>query len=73
MTIDRHLQQIRMFLFAEALAFAMAALVHAGLPIEGYEHREAIIFESILGGFLFLGYLVTRVNPSWTRRTGIAI
>ncbi len=73
MQIDRQVQRIQVFLLAEGLAFSLAALLHVGLPTEGYEQREAIIFESMLGGFLFLGYLVTRFNPSWTRRTGIAI
>lgn len=62
-----------MFLLAEASAFAIASLVHVGLLAEGYEHRDAVIFESILGSILFLGYLVARVHPTWVRRTGIAV
>ena len=31
---DRQLVQTRMFLFAEALAFTVAALIHTGLPAE---------------------------------------
>lgn len=70
---DRHIRRIRVFLIVEAVAFATAAMVHAGLPIEGYEHREIIVFECVLGSILFLGYLLTRIHPAWTRRTGIAV
>ncbi|HWF59151.1 MAG TPA: hypothetical protein VN666_02425 [Nitrospira sp.] len=73
MRVDRHLPRIRTFLLTEAAAFAMAAFLHAGLPIEGYEYSEAIIFESVMGSILFLGYLFTQINPSRTRRTGIAV
>ena len=68
---DRQLWQTRTFLFAEAAAFAIAALIHAGLPAEEYGHPDAIIFESVLGGILFLGYSLTLYNRSWTRRIGI--
>jgi len=67
----RQLVQIRMFLFAEAAAFAIAAIIHAGLPAEEYGHRDAIIFESVLAGILFLGYSLTLYNRSWTRQIGI--
>ncbi len=69
---DRQLLQTRTFLFAEAAAFAIAALIHTGLPAEEYGHRDAIIFESVLAGILFLGYSLTQYNPSWARRIGIA-
>ncbi|MGE0644433.1 MAG: hypothetical protein AB7P24_12250 [Nitrospira sp.] len=73
MNVDPQIQRIRTFLLAEASAFAMAALVHVGQLVEGYEHRDAVIFESILGSILFLGYLVTRVHPKWARRTAIPV
>lgn len=69
---DRQLLKTLTFLFAEAAAFAIAALIHAGLPAEEYEHRDAILFESVLAGILFLGYSLTLYNPSWTRRIGTA-
>jgi hypothetical protein len=68
---DRQLLQTRTFLFAEAAAFAIAALIHAGLPAEEYGHRDAILFESVLAGILFLGYFLTLYNRSWTRQIGI--
>lgn len=73
MPVDRRLRHIRMFLLVEASAFAMAAFVHVDLPVEGYAHREAVIFESVLASLLFVGFLLTWINPLWTRRTGIAV
>jgi hypothetical protein len=70
---DRQLFQTRAFLFAEALAFTVAALIHAGLPAEEYGHPDAIIFESVLAGILFLGYSLSLYDQSWTRRIGIAV
>ena len=70
---DRHPFQTRTFLLAEAAAFAIAAVVHAGLPAEEYGHPDAIIFESVLAGMLFLGYSLTLYYRSWTRRIGIAV
>lgn len=71
MRADLYLLRICTFFLGEAVAFGAAALAHAGLPVEGYEHRDTIIFDSVLGGILFLGYVLIRLNPSWTRRTGI--
>lgn len=70
---DRQLFQTRTFLFAEAAAFAIAAVLHAGLPAEEYGHPDAIIFDSVLAGILFLGYSLSRYDQSWTRRIGIAV
>lgn len=61
---DQPLLQTRTFLFAKAVAFTVAVLIHAGGPVEVDGHRDAIIFESVLAGILFLGYSLTRyINP----------
>lgn len=70
---DRALLQTRTFLFAEAVAFTVAVLIHTGVPVEEYGHRDAIIFESVLAGILFLGYSLTRYHQSWTRRICILV
>ncbi len=70
---DRQLVQAQMFLFAEALAFTVAAFIHAGLPAEEYGRRDAIVLESMLAGILFLGYSLAQYNNSWTRRIGIVV
>ena len=70
---NRQLFQTRTFLFAEAAAFAIAAVVHADLPAEEYGHPDAITFEGMLAGILFLGYSLSRYDQSWTRRIGIVV
>ena len=70
---DQPLLQTRTFLFAEAAAFTLAALIHAGGSVEADGHRDAIIFEGVLAGILFLGYSLTRYHQSWTRRICIIV
>ena len=70
---DRQLFRTRTFLFFEAGAFAITAVVHAGLPAEEYGHPDAIIFESVLAGILFLGYSLTLYYRSWARRIGVIV
>jgi hypothetical protein len=41
-------QRIRAFLLVQAAAFAAAALVHSGLLVHGYEHRQARVAESVI-------------------------
>lgn len=54
-----------------ALVFTVAALVHAGTLLEGYEHGKAQIAESVIAAFLFLGFLIAWRRSSWTRIVGI--
>lgn len=37
-------------------------MVHAGFLIQGYEHREAVIAESVIGTVLFVGLAMTRIR-----------
>jgi hypothetical protein len=46
------MRQIRTFLDAEIVAFAAAALVHAGVLVDGYQHRAAGIAEAVITGVL---------------------
>lgn len=71
MKSDRHIQQIRVFLLAEALVFVVAALVHARTLLEGYEHDKAEIAESVLAAVLFIGFLIAWKRSAWTRIAGI--
>lgn len=63
---------VRMFLGGEAIAFAIAALVHAGVVIDGYQHREARIAEGLIAGVLTLGFVVSTMRPQASRATGLA-
>jgi hypothetical protein len=56
----------------EAASFIAAALVHSGLLIEGYEHPQARIAESIIAIVLFVGAALTWIRPAWVRRVGLA-
>jgi hypothetical protein len=63
---------IRAFMILEAAAFAIAALIHSGLLLDGYAHGEAAIAESVILLALALGVGLTWVYPPWTRRLGVA-
>lgn len=62
---------IMMMLLGEAIVFAVAALIHAGLLVEGYEHHEARDAESVLAVVLLLGFLVAWRRSSWAKTAGI--
>ena len=61
------------FLILEAAAFATAALVHAGVLVGGYAHREATIAESVIAGVLACGLAVSVMRPSSSRTAGLAV
>lgn len=54
---------IRVVLGVEATSFLIAATVHAGILVHGYEHHEAMIAESVIGAVLLGGLLMTWVRP----------
>jgi hypothetical protein len=56
-------QTMRALLGAESVSFLLAAVIHAGVLIQGYEHREAMIAESVLGSVLLVGLAMTWVRP----------
>jgi hypothetical protein len=60
------------FMLFEAVTFMAAALVHAGVLVDGYEHREARIAESVIAAVLLLGSTLAGLRPQWTRAAGLA-
>jgi hypothetical protein len=62
---------LQAFLAVEAVAFAVASLIHGGHVIPGYAHRNAHIAEAILAIVLFAGLAVTVVAPDHSRRAGL--
>jgi hypothetical protein len=64
---------IRRFLALEAIAFVTAALVHAGVLVSGYAHRQARIAESVIAAVLLAGLAYSWLRPSSIRRTGLAV
>lgn len=64
-------QTIRLFLFFEAAIFVVAALVHSGVFVRGYEHQAARVAESVIAAVLLAGLALSWVTPAWTRRIGM--
>jgi hypothetical protein len=58
-------------LLIEAVTFIAAAAVHAGILIEGYEHREARIAETVIAIVLVGGWIAARLRPSRIRAAGV--
>ncbi len=63
--------RIRLFLVSEAATFIVAALVHFGLLINGYEHRAAGTGESVIAAVLLVGFALTWIRPKLTRQAGL--
>ncbi len=68
---DPSTRTIRILLLAAAVLFAAAALLHTGLLVDGYEHREARIAESIIATVLLGGLAASFAWPSRTRRAAL--
>jgi hypothetical protein len=64
-------QVIRAFLLAEAVIFVVAASVHGGWLMSGYEHHEARVAESLIAAVLLASAAVTWLRPMWTRAAGL--
>jgi hypothetical protein len=53
---------IRLFMLFEAATFVAASLVHAGVLITGYEHREARIAERVIAIALLAGVFTIAIG-----------
>ena len=62
---------LRILLAGEAATFILAALVHAGLLIGGYEHREASVAESIIAAVLLAGLAASWAWPHRVARAAL--
>jgi multisubunit Na+/H+ antiporter MnhB subunit len=56
----------------EAATFVIAALIHAGVLIQGYQHPEARTAEAVIAIVLLVGVALTWVRPAWVRQAGLA-
>jgi hypothetical protein len=65
------LSLIRWWMLAEAAAFVVASVVHTGVLVTGYEHRQARIAEAVIAVVLLGGAVVGWLNVSWTRRAAL--
>lgn len=59
--------RLRGLLAFQAVTYLIASLIHAGVVLDGYEHREASIAESLIAVVLFAGLLVGLARPALTR------
>lgn len=64
---------IRALLGVEAASFLLAAAIHAGTLVDGYQHAEATIAESVIGSVLLVGLAATWVRPRSTFSTAVAV
>ena len=65
-------QTIRLFLLLAGMSFVVAALVHRGVLVSGYEHREAATAESVIAGVLLAGFALTWAWPARVRPIALA-
>ena len=63
---------IRRFLLLQSVAFFLAASIHGGYLVPGYQHRAARIAECVLGLVLVAGLTVSLLRPALTRPAGLA-
>jgi hypothetical protein len=59
------------FLILEAAAFFLAASIHAGYLIPGYQHHAARVAESVLGIALVAGLATSLLRPALTRAAAL--
>jgi hypothetical protein len=64
---------VRRFLALEATAFLAAALVHGGVLVGGFEHRQAHTAESVIAAVLLAGLACSWLRSAWTRRAGLVV
>lgn len=62
----------RSLMLLEAMTFFAAAAIHAGLLVDGYQHREARIAETVIGLVLVAGAIAASFGPVWARRAALA-
>lgn len=66
-------KKIRAFVAVEALTFCVAAAIHFGYLIDGYGHQAAGTAESVIGGALLIGLVLSLIRPAWTATAGVVI
>ena len=71
--IRRMPRRIRFLLGLETLIFAAAVLIHFEVISSGYRDQGAGIAESVIGGVLLSGLIVSWLRPEWTRQSAIAV
>jgi hypothetical protein len=65
-------QTVRFFMLFETATFMVAASIHSGRVIAGYEHQKARLAESVIAIVLLAAVASTWIRPAWTRRAGLS-
>jgi hypothetical protein len=65
------IRTIRLFLLFEGATYVIAALIHAGALVNGYEHPRARIAEGVIAVVLLGGLVLTWIAPEQTRRIAL--
>lgn len=65
------IRTIQLFLLFEAATFVVAALIHFGALLEGYQHQQAGTAESVIAVVLLAGLALTWIGSPWARGAGI--
>jgi hypothetical protein len=64
-------RSLRALLLFEAATFAVAAAIHFGALLDGYEHTKAGRAESVIGVVLLAGFGLTWASPRRARLAAI--
>jgi len=62
---------LQTLLMVEAVAFAVASIIHGGYVFPSYGHRNAHIAEAVIAIALLGGVVITVVAPEQARRGGL--
>ncbi|AXA38752.1 hypothetical protein [Rhizobium leguminosarum] len=63
---------IAILFLVETCLYATASLTHAGLVLEGHEHRQAMIAEAVISAVLLLGLISLNLDRPWSRMAAIS-
>ena len=66
------IRAIRLFMLCQSLSLILAALVHVGVLITGYEHRRGGTAETVIGVVLLGALVSTWIRPRATRMIGLS-
>jgi hypothetical protein len=64
-------RKILWLMLFEGATFIVASLVHSGVLVSGYEHRQARIAEGVIGIVLLGAAALAWIRPAWTRQAGL--
>ncbi|MBY5580598.1 hypothetical protein [Rhizobium leguminosarum] len=62
---------IAILVLVETCLYVLASLTHAGIVLEGHEHRQAMIAEAVISAVLLLGLISLGLDRSWSRTAAI--